>query len=112
MNQKANSIADLAAVLLQQEQGVGDDRKARYERVMKRVEQLRRNGKPEKDLRHPVDVSEMEGVGGVTVSWKDVRDAEYAATWPQQVVHEEMRTSRNTAAGPSILGTERVQAVQ
>ena len=37
MNQKANSIADLAAVLLQQEAGVSERRKERWERVERRV---------------------------------------------------------------------------
>ena len=102
MNQKANSIADLAAVLLQQERGPSKNRVKEAERRMERVEELKRLGaKPSKTNKHPVDVKkEFQGVEGVYVRWRNILDAEYAKTWPKAVVHDTLEKNRHTAAWP------------
>lgn len=103
MNQKANSIADLAAVLLQQEQGPTEERVEQQERRMKRVERLKRQKGPERVKKNPVDLEkEMNGVKGVFVRWADLLDAEFAATWPEAVVHDRLKKSRHDAAWPAV----------
>lgn len=101
MNQKANSIADMAAVLLLQEQGPTEERVLNSERRMKRVENLRRLKGEDKVKKAPVDVlQEMGGVEGVMVRWADMLDGEYAETWPEAVMHDRLEKSRYTAAFP------------
>lgn len=111
MNQKANSVADLAAVLLQQEAGVSEKRKGRWERVSRRVERLKKQknllGEEKLEVRikqrlEKMDVvKEYSGVEGVKVHWADIRDAEFAERWPAEVVHEaSLEKSRYTAAWP------------
>ena len=101
MNQKANSIADLAAVLLQQERGPSEDRVRNAETRMRLVERLRKQKGESKVKKQPLDVrKELQGVKGVCVRWADMLDAEYAETWPQDVVHDELLKSRHTAAWP------------
>lgn len=101
MNQKANSVADLAAVLWQQEIGPSEDRVANAERRMKRTERLKRQKGESKVKKNPLDVEkELQGVEGVYVRWADVLDAEYAETWPEGVVHDRLQKSRHTAAWP------------
>ena len=78
MDQKANCVADVAAVLLLQE----------------RAERERGEGKGGK---------KWGGVGpvdGVRVFWADIRDAEFAEAWPGAVVHAGLGRSRYTAAFP------------
>ena len=111
MDQKANSIADLAAVLLQQEDGVSQKRKERWERVSKRVNRVVRQkglggeGKEGDRRRQRLEkvnvVKELQGVEGVKVAWVDMRDAEFAERWPKEVVHEALAKSRYTAAWPA-----------
>ncbi|KAK4695807.1 hypothetical protein P7C71_g2014, partial [Lecanoromycetidae sp. Uapishka_2] len=101
MNQKANSIADMAAVLLLQERGPTDERILSAERRKKRVESLKRLKGEDKVKKAPVDViAEMGGVEGVMVKWADMLDAEYAETWPEAVVHDGLERSGYTAAFP------------
>lgn len=110
MNQKANSIADLAAVLLQQEAGVSTKRRERAERVLQRVNKIvRQKGlsgeehvrQRRKERLEKVDVvKEYGGVVGVRVHWADIRDAEFAEQWPKELVHADLRKSRYTAAWP------------
>lgn len=111
MNQRANSIADLAAVLLQQEAGVSEKRKERWERVSRRVRRLVKQkrlegedmvGERRRQRLEKVDVvQELQGVEGVKVHWVDIRDAEFAERWPKDVVHEVLGKSRYTAAWPA-----------
>lgn len=111
MDQKANSVADLAAVLLQQEEGPSEERIARAERRMRRVEELKRMGAAKGKGKKSVDVGGvMRGVEGVRVRWADLRDAEFAATWPEAVVHESLGKQRHTAAFP-VAVEEEEQAV-
>lgn len=67
-DQRANSIADIAATL------------GRVSIVEKPVE-----GKQAKE------VEEVR----TTVKWTDIFDAEYAASWPETVVHDKWETTRN-----------------
>ena len=103
MNQKANSVADLAAVLWQQYIGPTDERKANADRRMSRVARLQLQ-KGEKNVKkHPLDVEkELEGVEGISVKWADMLDAEYAETWPEGVIHETLQKSRHTVAWPAV----------
>lgn len=101
MNQKANSIADMAAVLLLQEQGPTDERIINAERRTRRLESLKRIKGEDKIKKAPVDVlAELGGVEGVMVRWADMLDAEYAETWPEAVVHTDLEKSGYTAAFP------------
>ena len=102
INQKANSGADLAAVLLQQEQSPTTEQIERTERRVQRVEQLKRQKGPEKVKAKPILATEMRGTDGVKVRWVNILDAEFAATWPAAVVHEVLGKSRYTAAFPPV----------
>ena len=101
MNQKANSIADLAAVLLQQERGPSAMRLERAERRLKRVEGLRRVKGEGKVKQNPVDLGkELGGVEGVLVRWAHLEDAGFAEAWPAGVEHDILERSRYTIAFP------------
>ena len=109
MDQKANSVADLAAVLLQQEQGPSEERVDSAERRIRRAESLKRMKGERNVKKDPVDVEEeMKGVDGVQVRWADLSNAEFAETWPEGVVHDTLQKSRHTVAWPAkeILDTE------
>lgn len=101
MDQKANSIADLAAVLLQQVEGPSEGKIERQAKRMKRVERLRTQKGAHRVKKNPVDVGrEMGGVEGVCVRWADILDAEFAETWPEAVMHDELKKRRYDAAWP------------
>ena len=101
MNQKANSVADIAAVLLEQEKGPSQERIDNAERRMRRIEKLKKQKGEGKVRKAPVDVvKEMGGVDGVKVRWANLLDAEFAETWPEAVVHDGLEKSRHTAAFP------------
>ena len=102
MNQKANSVADLAAVLWQQEKGPSDERKANAGRRIEIVGKLKQQKGQKKVKKNPLDVDELGGTGGVYVRWADILDAEYAETWPGEVVHDVLLKSRHTAAWPAL----------
>lgn len=106
MNQKANSVADLAAVLLQQErEPTAEQAEAAKKRIAKAEAQAlkRRKGNKKVRLMNPVPLSEMTGVEGVKVRWTNPLDAEYAQTWPAAVVHDGLlHRSRYTAAFPEL----------
>ncbi len=112
MNQKANSIADLAAVLLQQERGPTTEQIERSERRVKRVEQLKRQKGPNKVKKKPILAQELGGTEGVMVRWANIFDAEFAETWPVAVVHDVLGKSRYTAAFPPAKGTVTSQRQQ
>lgn len=101
MDQKANSVADLAAVLLQQERPPTEDAIAKSERKLKHKEKMMRQKGPAKVKGTPVLAPLMSGgVEGVRVRWADMLDAEFAQTWPAGVVHDELGKHRYTAAFP------------
>ena len=103
MNQKANSIADLAAVLQMQEKGPSEERILSAERRRKRVETLKKQKGEDKVKKAPIDVAaELRGVEGVKVRWANMSDAEFAEAWPERVVHGGLEKSRYTAAFPAV----------
>lgn len=104
MNQKANSVADLAAVLLQQERGPTTEQIERSERRMKQVEKMKRQRGADKVKKKPVLAPELGGTEGVMVRWANILDAEFAETWPVAVMHDVLGQSRYTAAFPLAKG--------
>ena len=100
MNQKANSVADLAAVLLQQEKEPSQVEIERAERRIANFERLKRQRGGKKVKKPPVSPTDMAGVEGVRVRWVNQFDAEYAETWPAGVIHDSLQKSRYTAVFP------------
>ena len=113
MDQKANSVADLAAVLQLQEIGPSEERIVNAERRRRRVETLKKQKGEDSVKKAPVDVaSEMGGVEGVTVRWANYLDREFAETWPEAVRHIELEKSRYTAAFPAVETLENEKGVK
>ena len=103
MNQKANSIADLAAVLELQESGPSDDRILKAVMRRRKVETLKRQKGDDKVRKAPIDVArEMGGVAGVSIRWANALDKEFAEAWPEGVYHGDLEKSRYTAAFPAV----------
>lgn len=105
MDQKANSIADLAAVLALQKQGPSQEHIEEANRRADRVRLQKGRGKKawrRKDPQGPV----KGGVEGVKVRWVNLLDAEFAAEWPEEVVHDGLERHRYTAALPLIEDSE------
>lgn len=100
MNQKANSVADLAAVLLQQETGPTVEQIYRSEKRIKHVSKMRKQKGAKNVKGRPLWAPVMGGVEGVRVRWANLLDAEFAETWPAAVVHDSLGKSRYTAAFP------------
>ncbi|KAI9792649.1 MAG: hypothetical protein M1835_007710 [Candelina submexicana] len=102
MDQKANSIADIAAVLQSREKGnvVGEAGETAVKDASPRdklaiveeeaVETRRRIGAFRDE--HQRDK--------VKISWADILDAEYAETWPESVVHDGMRLEKGRTVAP------------
>ncbi len=101
MNQKANSIADMAAVLKQQaeEAEVVAAIAAKAAKGDMTVEQTEQE--QERRPRQKPSQIGPEGVKGVSIAWRDVYDATYAESWPQEVVHDVLEYDRHTAAKPA-----------
>lgn len=113
MNQKANSIADLAAVLQLQEVGPSEARIENAKRRRHRVENLKRQKGEDNVKTAPLDVkNEMRGVEGVEVRWANMLDAEYAEAWPEGVFHGGLEKSRYTAAFPAVEIVEEEEGVR
>ena len=104
MNQKANSVADIAAVLLQQEKGPSKEQLERAARRVRKEGDGRPLAKRGLGRQREAFVPEVGGVEGVRVYWANLLDAEFAATWPAQVVHDGLGVSRYTAAWPKVEG--------
>lgn len=104
MNQRANTVADLAAVLLQEEAGPLEGTKAHKERSKKYWDRIKGQkaaaGKPvpKKDPQEPAGIG---GLDGVSIRWADMIDTEYAKKWPEKVEHGPLQRSRYTAAFPA-----------
>ncbi|MCJ1478827.1 hypothetical protein MMC13_007511 [Lambiella insularis] len=99
MDQKANSVADMAAVLLQQATPPSEQelRVARWK--------VRTDGRPlakrGQGKQRSADALTIRGsVQGVRIRWANIMDAEYAETWPQEVVHDALEVHRYGAAWP------------
>ena len=103
MDQKANTVADLAAVLHQDEEGPREESAKHKERSKKFWDRVNRQkteaGKPP-TKKHP-NLVLGPTVDGVRIRWADIRDAAYADPWPQSVVHYTLERSRYTAAFPA-----------
>lgn len=96
-DQKANSVADIAAAL----SAVTLKREVREVEV--EVEREVEGGKKvvEKELR---EMKVLEPLVNATVQWNDILDAEFAAHWPKTVVHDQWVTTFNNRRAP-IIGT-------
>ncbi|KAH0556235.1 hypothetical protein GP486_005837 [Trichoglossum hirsutum] len=103
MDQKANSVADIAAVL--EAQG-GDLERALKERETSQVKVDKRpmpkRGVVRKAQKLEAKIAELEKVGTVPVKikWANILDAEFAESWPESVVHDGLGTTRHTAPRP------------
>lgn len=104
MNQRANSVADLAAVLWQAKEGPSQERKDYKERSKRRWETVKRQKKrtgKEVPKRNPHSAIEAYGVEGVRIRWADELDRDYAEKWPEPVAHHLLERHRYTAAFPA-----------
>jgi Transcriptional regulation of mitochondrial recombination len=103
MNQKANSVADIAAVLKGQE---GDLEKALKEKESLGVVGVKRpmpkRGILRKAQKLEAKIAELEKVETehVKIQWANILDAEFAESWPDSVVHDGLAVSRHTAPHP------------
>ena len=101
MNQKANTVADLAAVLLQFDQGP-HDRRIESKESSAAFWSIRRKHRPGKFIRDPLPAVELAGVNGVRIRWANLLDAGYAREWPETVVHHELVQARHVPAFPEL----------
>lgn len=108
MDQKANSVADLAAVLLQQEQEPTAEQIEISDKRINHNNRLRKLKGDQNVWGHPVSARELSGVKGVKVRWADRLDAGFAKRWPRAVVHQDLMKNRYTAAFPAT-APERIQ---
>ena len=99
MNQKANSVADMAAVLLLQ------SKKPSQEELKKAERKVRTDGRPlaKRGLGRQASAEAFTARGnveGVRIRWANIMDAEFAETWPEEVIHDGLEKHRYTAAWP------------
>lgn len=131
MDQKATSVADIAAVLAIQEEeiknGFADGKRGYLTRTARRRRREAREKEQELAERNATQISEFEKEvlnapefipnkqiefkiqepkedpnseyhlegDQVKVLWGDIRDAEYAESWPDRVTHGELRLARD-----------------
>ena len=113
MNQKANSVADIAAVLKGQE---GDLEKALKEKESLGVAGVTRpmpkRGILRKAQKLEAKIVELEkvGTGHVRIQWANILDAEFAESWPDSVIHDGLAVSRHTAPHPEQVDTAKPRA--
>lgn len=86
-NQRANSVADIAAALQLVVGGVPV--------VGKSEEDGKVAEKKAKQLEGQAAIEPHTGEPKVVVKWTDILDAEFAASWPDTVVHDELESTRN-----------------
>ena len=109
MDQKANSVADLAAVLFQQSQKpTAEQIKLSNARIEHNNRKRKRKGNKNVWGR-PVPAEELSGVKGVKVRWADKLDAGFARRWPEHVSHGDLLKNRHTAAFPPAFHPKRGQ---
>lgn len=99
MNQRANTVADLAAVLLQDEVNSSQETTKRKKRTRKFWDKVNREKASEG--KHSVEAAGMGALDGVNIRWADTIDKEYAEKWPEKVEHRSLDRSRYTAAFPA-----------
>ncbi|KAH0544360.1 hypothetical protein FGG08_001501 [Glutinoglossum americanum] len=108
MNQKENSVADIAAVLMGQE---GDLEKALKEREALHVKGDKRpmpkRGIIKKSQKLEAKIAELERAKTepVNIKWANILDAEFAESWPERVIHDGLAVSRYTALPPEPVET-------
>lgn len=95
MDQKANSIADIAAVLKQQEE------EGRVWRERASAQESSGDTKRSSEATAPSSMNPEEDGAPVKIQWKDILDAEYAESWPPSVLHDELGYSGHTAPLPA-----------
>lgn len=104
MNQRANAVADLAAVLFQEQKGPSKETQER--KLQRRIfwdrvkEKKAAAGKP-LPKKGPLEPAGMGRLEGVNIRWADKVDTEYAKEWPEEVEHLSLERSRYTAAFPA-----------
>lgn len=92
-NQKANSVADMAAALKLttmrklSEEELAVERKAWKARKTQKGQTTSASGKEE-------ELKMWEPIMNATVKWSDILDAEFAESWPETVVHDQWITGR------------------
>ena len=106
MDQKANSVADIAAVLKQQEEAprqVEEDVGNRRPRPRSRS---RKGGSPPAGKNDgpqtQVEAQDTDGTEGVKIRWSNILDAQFAETWPASVIHDNLTKDRYAAAAPMV----------
>jgi len=86
MNQKANSVADLAESI-----------RIEVDRI-KKIANPPPLGKGQKARKNPPIKLPIPQEGDVVVKWSNIYDAEYAKVWPEVVIHGNLqRDGRHTA---------------
>ena len=101
MDQKANTVADLAAVLSLQDEGPTAEQITHAERRLESIGKLKASGKKRMQKKDPQE-PDKGGVDGVKVRWANLLDAEFAEKWPSQIVHNGLERQRYTAAFPQM----------
>lgn len=99
MDQKANSVADMAAVLLLG-QGEGTEEGNGQGKGRRKGGAVMGGGDGSRGSLVSGEGREVGGVQGVRIAWSNILDAQFAQTWPASVVHGDLRTERYTAADP------------
>ncbi|KAL8662607.1 MAG: hypothetical protein Q9202_004565 [Teloschistes flavicans] len=99
MNQKANTVADLAKVLELQKAGPTEAKVEEKKRAILRVEKWKASGKKRMMQRQPQE-ADYGGVDGVVIRWANLLDAEFAKSWPEEVKHDGLTAHRYVAAFP------------
>ena len=101
MDQKANSVADIAAVLIQQEKGSRKEVDSPDATEPSKTVQTSKGRSRQRTIE--AESSDVQGVEGVTIAWRSLFDAEYAESWPEAVVHDELKYDRHTIGPPPAL---------
>jgi len=106
-NQKANSVADMAAVLakLNFMMDVDVEKEAEMRDAIEKTSAVvTESAEPkEKDLDSILLPRVAPDYDPIKVLWRDILDAEYAQSWPLGVVHGYMRSTRHASADPADL---------
>ena len=103
MDQKANSVADIAAVLKGQE---GELEKALNQKEALGVKGIKvptpKRGAVRKAQQLEAKIQQLESVRKepVRIRWANILDAEYAESWPESVIHDGLGSTRHTAPHP------------
>ena len=104
MNQRANTVADLAAVLLQEEVAPPPktiEQKERRENPGARVKARKAARGQPIPRKNPLEPAGIRGIEGINIRWADMMDQGYAKEWPAKVEHRSLERSRYTAAFPA-----------